>query len=424
MTKVTRANVDGLYPPVYYATMSIFASEDVQASVMVMRIANSAFAVALITATFFALPRSVRAPLLISVVATAVPLGLFIYASTNPSSWALLSAATLWATLYGATQTAGRRRTLLLGLSLLAATIGAGARADAAVFAVFGAIVAIFLGVRSWRGQSAPLFTGVLIFGISAVFYLSARQGGAALGGLDPATGRLSFGQHLSNLLEVPALWTGALGQANLGWFDTRMPAAVWVLSTTVFAAALFIGMGGASSRRVIAIIVGLLAMWVVPFALLAQSNALVGSTVQPRYILPLLIIALGVASLRADIETSWEGLRFWLATACLSIGAMVALRQNIQRYTTGSDTDSIDPGSGAQWWWSGAPSPMFTWILGSVAFTGLLGTLWLAKKRPQETQASAALVQAPTSSEPAGNGLTLIASDIGVRHAPHERRQ
>lgn len=384
MTKVARANADGLYPPVFYAVMSIFASDDIQRSVIVMRVVNSAFAVALLTGAFFALPRRVRPALIVSVLATAVPLGLFIYASTNPSSWALLSAAVLWPSLYGATQTTGRRRLVLAVLSVFAAVIGAGARADAAVFAVFGTALALFLGVasiRKWRTQVVPGIAAALILAISLGFYFTARQGGAALGGLDPSTRRLSLGQHLSNLLEVPSLWTGALGQANLGWFDTRMPAAVWVLSTTVFAGALFVGIRGARGRRIIAVAVSLAAMWIVPFALLAQSNALVGSTVQPRYILPLLIIALGVATLRIDVERAWDGLRYWLAGTCLVVGSTVALHQNIQRYTTGSEGDSVDPGAGAQWWWTGAPSPVLTWAIGSLAFAGVVVLLWVAKQ-------------------------------------------
>lgn len=382
MIKVTRANADGLYPPLFYAVMSMFTTEDIQRSVMVIRVVNSLFAVALLTGAFFALPRRIRPTLVVSVLATAVPLGLFIYASTNPSSWALLSAAVLWPSLYAATQTTGRRRLVLAALSVFAALIGAGARADAAVFAVFGVALAILLGVRAVRTQVAPLIAAALIVVISVAFYFSARQGGAALGGLDPATQRLSLGQHLSNFLEVPALWTGALGQANLGWFDTRMPAAVWVLTTAVFAGALFVGFRGARGRRVAAIIISLTAMWLVPFALLAQSNALVGSTVQPRYILPLLMIAVGIATLRIDVELAWDGLRFWAAGACLSIASAVALHQNIQRYTTGSTGDSVDPGSAAQWWWTGAPSPLLTWVSGSIAFAGVIVLLWFAKQR------------------------------------------
>lgn len=384
MVTVERANTDGLYPRIFYATMSTFASPDVQTSVIAIRLVNSAFAVGLLTGVFFALPRRLRPALVISVIATSVPLGMFVYASTNPSSWALLSAATVWICLYATTQTTGRRQYTLAGLALLGTIVGAGARADAAIFAVYGAVLALVLGLHLRRGRRSvvPLAASLAVFLVSIALYFSARQGGAAFGGLDPADRRLTISQHISNLLDVPALWTGALGQSNLGWLDTRMPAVVWVTATAVFTGALFIGIRFSSRRRSIAVILALLAMWLVPFVMLAQSNAVVGATVQPRYLLPLLIIALGVASLRADAELAWDGLRFGLAAVCLWVGVTVALHLNIQRYTSGSDGEAIDPGANAQWWWTGVPSPLAVWVIGSVAFAGMLGLLWVAKQR------------------------------------------
>ena len=158
---VERANVDNLYPRLFYSAASLFASSDPQLSVIAIRLANSAFAVAFLSAVCFALPRSVRPALLISVIATSIPLGVFIYASTNPSSWAMLSAATVWTSLYGATRASGRRRWLLCALALIGAVLGAGARADAAIFAVYGVALALLLGVtrrakrRSCRSRPA-----------------------------------------------------------------------------------------------------------------------------------------------------------------------------------------------------------------------------------------------------------------------------
>lgn len=378
---VARANVDHLYPPLFYSVASVFASSDPQLSVIAIRIANSAFAVGLLTAVCFALPRSIRPALLVSVLATSVPLGVFIYASTNPSSWAMLSAATVWSSLYGATRTSGRRRWVLSALALFGAVIGAGARADAAIFAVYGVAVALLLGVRSVRSQLVPIVTGILICIVSAAFYLSARQGGAAFGGLDPAANALTLPQHVANLLDIPSLWTGALGQSNLGWFDTRMPAAVWVLTTAVFAGALFIGIRRPTRRRMLAIVLTLLAMWAVPFVMLAQSNAVVGNTVQPRYLLPLMLIAVGVASLRPDAERAWDGFRYTSAAVCLWVALTIGLHQNISRYTSGGSGDAVDPGAGAAWWWPGAPAPLVVWGAGSLAFAAMLVAIWTVKR-------------------------------------------
>ena len=226
-----------------------------------------------------------------------------------------------------------------------------------------------------------PIATGILICIVSAAFYLGARQGGAAFGGLDPSQNALTLPQHISNLLEIPSLWTGALGQSNLGWFDTRMPAAVWVLVTAAFAGALFIGIRRPTRRRMIAIVMSLLAMWSVPFVMLAQSNAVVGSTVQPRYLLPLMLIAVGVASLRPDAERAWDGFRYAFAAACLWIALTISIHQNIARYTSGGD--AIYPGASAEWWWAGAPAPLVVWVAGSVAFAGMLVSIWIVKRRP-----------------------------------------
>lgn len=387
MAVAPRANVDGLYPRLFYATMSTFASEDPQLSVLTIRLVNATITVGLLTAVFWTLPRRLRPALLVSTIATSVPLGLFLIGSTNPSSWAMLSAAMTWICVYGSTQTTGRRRSILAGLAVLGATLGAGARADAAVFAVYGVLIALMLGLSGvrrladLRAQAAPLAGALLAVCVSVGFYLTARQGGAALGGLDPTTERLTKAQHLSNFLEVPSLWTGALGQANLGWFDTPMPSAVWVLSTAVFAGALFIGLRSATTRRTIVVALALVAMWLVPFVMLAQSNALVGSTVQPRYLIPLLVIALGVASVRDDADAAWDGPRFALASGALWIAMTIALHQNMRRYIAGADDKALDPGANSAWWWTGAPQPLAVWVLGSLAFGGMLALLWLAKR-------------------------------------------
>lgn len=382
MSLVKRANVDRLYPPLFYGTLSVFASENVAASVMVMKLFNAAFSVGLLTAVFFALPRRLRPALIVSVAASAVPLGVFIYGSTNPSSWALLSAATVWITLYGALKTSGRRRIVLLALSVFGALIGAGARADSAVYAVFGVLIALLLAWRPRRDQLIPLAVAGGIVVLSVAFYLSAWQGASIVGGLDSERLPLSGSQHLSNLLAAPSLWMGALGGWGLGWLDTAMPAVVSVFAGAVFWGAFFLGLGRASVRRTLAAALAIAAMWLVPVVLLGQSRMLVGELIQPRYLLPLMIIALGVASLRFDAERAWRGARMLLASAALVIAFGTALHVNIQRYTTGLDQLTIDPGAGSEWWWANAPSPAVVWIGGTLAFAGVFAGLWFAMRQ------------------------------------------
>lgn len=369
MTRVDRANADGLYPRVYYAVMSGLVGPDVPWSVMAMRLLNCAIAVGLLTATFWALPRWIRPALIVSVTATSVPLGLFIVSSNNPSSWAVLSGTVVWIALYGATQTTGKRRAALASLYVLGCLMGAGARADAGAYAVFGTVVALILGARQLRSQMIPIAAAAVGVALSIGLYLTAWQGDSLATGIVQGNAPLSPDQLLSNAQEIPTLWLGALGSWGLGWLDTPLPGIVFVLASSAFFGAFYIGLRGVDRRRGIAIVLAVLALWAVPFVLLYQSNAMVGDLVQPRYILPLLVIALGVASLRADASQAWSRARLWVAGIALTLAFGTALHTNIRRYTTGLDQFHVDPGSSAEWWWVGAPSPIVTLALGTAAF-------------------------------------------------------
>lgn len=367
-----RVNTGPLYPPLFYATMSTFATADVQSSVVAMRLVNAALYVVMLTVVFVALPRRLRPALVISALGTLVPLGLFIIASTNPSSWALLSATIVWICAYGALQTTGARQIVLAALAVLGTVIGAGARADAGIFAVFGVLLAFVLGWRRRERMLVPLLSAALILAAALGFYFSAKQGGALMNGLPTTNPPLTVPQLISNVLGIPALWSGALGGWGLGWLDTTMPAIVPTFATAVFFAAFAIGIRRLAGRHLIAVLLTVGAIWGVPFILLAQSHALVGSDVQPRYILPLLIIMLGVASAEVPAVRAWRGPRVVFAGAALTAASVVALDVNLNRYTKGVLNVSIDPGVHAKWWWPVAPSPLTLVLVAGLAFAAI----------------------------------------------------
>ncbi|SIR71814.1 DUF2142 domain-containing protein [Microbacterium sp. RURRCA19A] len=407
--EATRVNTGPLYPPVFYATMSVFAGPDVPTSVLLMRLANSAIAVGLITAVFWALPRRLRPALVLSAVGSAVPLGVFVYASTNPSSWALLSAATVWISVYAATLTTGRRQWVLAGLAVLATVLGAGARADAGAFAIFGALLGLLLGLGRRRSAVIPLVTAATVAVLGVAFYLSAGQSGSLVAGLPSENPPLTRAQLIDNALNVPTLWTGALGGWGLGWLDTPMPSAVVVATTLVVGGILFLGMARPTLREGIAAALAVAALWGVPFILLAQSRAVVGTQVQPRYILPLLIILLGVASVAADVEGRWTRTRRMIAAGALSVAFALAIYTNVRRYTTGTDGTALDPGTGAEWWWPFAPSPLLTVIVGSLAFAAGLAVLALSGRPARVTGDDAPAAGSDAEAPPVADAVTRI---------------
>ena len=407
MGEATWMNAVGLYPPLFYATMSLFVGPDIQVSVLLMRVFNALLAVGLLSATFFALPRRLRPALVLSSIVAAVPLGLFVIASTNPSAWTYIASCMIWVCLYASTMTTGRQRLILVGLAIVGTVLGAGARADAAVFAVFAVCIALLLGFKRGGFNRWTLGAAAIIVAVSVAFYLSSGQGGSLASGLPTDAPPLTRAQQLSNLTGVPILWLGAFGASGLGWLDTVVPATVSVLGLAAAAAVVFVGIHRPAWQRGVAVAIAFAALWAVPFVMLSQSHAVIGTIVQSRYILPLIVILLGVAAAGRDAPSQWAGTRSAVMVAVLSFTTSLALHDNIRRYTFGTENNAIDPGANAEWWWHGVASPGFVWVAGSLAFAGALALLWwsLTSTSRGDRAASDAAALRQSSGEPLVTG-------------------
>jgi hypothetical protein len=136
-----------------------------------------------------------------------------------------------------------------------------------------------------------------------------------------------------------------------------------------------------------------------IPTIVLVQSQAQVGSQVQPRYILPLLILLAQVALFRREPSRGeLSALQLRLVVAALSVTAAISLHFNMRRYVTGSDVAGWNLDNGREWWWAIPATPMTVWVLGSLAFAA---ALFLATRNLVRTNESVS-VGAPRSTAPA----------------------
>lgn len=363
-------NFNGLYPPVFYFVLSAFVGPNVDISVIVMRIFNAALFVGLITALFLLLPFHRRATLLWGTAIAMVPFGMFLVPSTNPSGWAILSAATVWISLVGYFESSGRRKLGLGIVATIATVIGAGARADAATYACLAIVVAVILTVRRERRYLLEAILPFALAVVSVLFYFSASQSA----GIDSKV-PFNIGFALMDFLNVPNLWAGAFGTWGLGWIDTPMLPVVWVSTLGAFCGMLFFGLGIWRRRKSVVVALVFAALWLVPTVVLVQARAEVGSFVQPRYILPIIVMLGGIALFqrRSTVMTPSTMQRVAVVGA-LSLANSMALFTNIRRYVTGLDVTGWDLDTKAQWWWTGlGVSPMVVWIAGSLAFAATL---------------------------------------------------
>jgi len=388
--------VTHLYPALYYAVVGVLATPHIGLSVLAIRGGNALLYVGLIAALYLLLPSFRRRALVWTQAASMIPLGVFMVSSDNPSAWAVASAAVLWPSLVGYYQAPTRWRRVGFGAVAAVATVmGAGARADAALFCIMSVAVAVILTVRPTVKYALLSILPVVLVGVSGLLYLTGAQAEALSVGLAPGQNpQPPVALIWGNLTNLPALYAGTLGTWNLGWLDTSMPAVVWVAMLIVCGVAVFLGIKRPLLRKIIVLVCVGLGLIVYPMVLLFQSNAYVGTQVQPRYVLPLLVIFVGVA-LHQDRAAARVPARLRHIVAGAVLVAMAnafALHENIRRYVSGVSTISPNLDDGDTWWWGIGVSPMAVWSAGVIAFTvGLALALLLAERGAARSGAESA---------------------------------
>lgn len=391
--QVTRGNFVGEYPPVYYSTMRVLAGPDLQFSALAMRLFNAALFVGLATALAVLLPPRRRDTLFWGWLVTLVPLGMFLIPSNNPSGWAVTGVGTAFLALLGWFESHGRERWGLAALYLVGVVMAAGARADAAVYAAGATVTVVILTSTRGREWALRAILPLLGFIVAVVLFSTAAQAGTGVygfGGGEVATIPIpsdstgleaplsGFSLAAYNLLMLPFLWTGVWGTWSLGWLDTQLPAIVPWAAAAAFIAVGFTGLGRINWRKLIAASGVLLVLVALPVYVLTVGGDRVGANLQPRYLLPLIVLfALVILFDPSRVGIRFTRLQLYTVLGALAVANLIALQMNIRRYVTGADQQGFNLDSGAEWWWAGIPlGPTAVWIVGAVAFAGLLAVL------------------------------------------------
>lgn len=399
-TITERGNFYGAYPPVYYAFMSVFVTPDILWSVALMRIVSVLLFVGLATALFALLPLRRRPSLVWGWLVTVIPLGLFLISSNNPSGWAIVGVGSSWLALLGYLESTGRRRIALGALFVLSVLMAAGARSDAAIYTGLGIVLVLGFTFRRERGYLLAAILPFVMGVVAGIFFLTSGQSNSGLSGFGGATGTMGeviensndpVSQLFQNLVNIPSLWAGALGSWPIGWFDTAMPAVVTFGGVACFVAVVFGGLGAMSWRKAAILGIAGLTLWLLPAWVLFRGNDPVGQQVQPRYLLPLIVMFAGMAVLAiGERRLRFTLLQRSLIVGTLSIVQFIALYANLRRYVQGVGQGGWNLDAGG-WWWNIPFSPMAVLVAGSVAFGALA---WILVR-----EVAARPVQSPSAS-------------------------
>jgi hypothetical protein len=380
LTDTDRGNFAGIYPPVFYAAMGVFASQDISVSVLVMRAFNSLLYVVMMSTLFFLLPRARRGLMVWASLVTLVPFGVFLIASINPSGWGVLSASTLWLAMLGYFEAETRgRRFGLAALALVVTVIGAGSRSDSAAYAVVAIVLVGVLKAERTRAFMRRAVFPLVLVAIAGVSYLTSGQTkavnlvGEKISGPEGSVPESWADLFLNNLIRLPDLWAGAFGAPVGGrslWLGTAAPGLVWFPVMLAFGGVVFLGLRRLNLRKGLgmAMIIGLLGL--LPMLWLMRDHILVGQQVQSRYLYPLLIILAGVSLLGFHTASAGLGrVHMLIVASSVFLGNLTIQWFTIRRFTTGLDFFSPNLDKNVEWWWGLPIGPMPLWIIGSIAF-------------------------------------------------------
>lgn len=383
---VSRGNFsEHAYPGLYYWVDGFFASTHVSLSIFLIRLFNIIAGLGMIGATLVLATKSLRPALKTTFIFTSLPLSIFIFSSINPSSWVIIAVPCYFVAAVSFVRSSGIIKFANAALLMLLATVAAGTRADAAAYIVFvTALALIYAAKDAWRGKISLLIF-IAPVAIAILYYLTAGQSSFTRTGINQkSAGSLTdFNLLIANITNIPELFFGAFGFWPIGWLDTPMPGLVKFASLFTVLGVAFWGLQRISKAK--ALTLGLLAFGIAlfPLYILQVTGASVGQEVQPRYILPLLILFVLVSQLPSVTSVPRLNIaQSWLVIVLLSIGNSLALHTNLNRYVIGLDHRALNLNVGIEWWWQPSLlSPMATWIVGSIAFSTLIILILAPKK-------------------------------------------
>lgn len=383
----TEALDGGSYPGGFYRVMHLLVRDSIPESIVAMRVANVSLAALLLGAVALVTTGAVRRLMALTLVPVLIPLGWFLLASVNPSSWALSGLTAYGFALHTVLLLDSMRRRVLAGiLAALGLAMALSARGDAPVYA---GVITVAMCVLHWRTLWADkrLVAIPALVAVVCLWRVLVAAQVASIAGASAETER-TVSQVLPNLLvEFPALFSGMFGYAfGLGWLDTPVNAV------TAFPVVLIIGFLGLSGLgrltvpKALAALVVFLPMLVLPLMTLYRTRLIVGESVQPRYILPLMpmllaLLLVGRAAGDALTLSRAQAVAIW---AALTVANAAAIYANARRYVTGTDGPfMIDR---LEWWWESAPPPATVAVLGGLSFAvfaaPLIALSWRSTER------------------------------------------
>lgn len=383
-----------LYPNGFYMVGNLFKTDNIETTVVSIRLFNIAVFLSLLGALWLLLPTRLRVTLAWTWPIALLPLGMFLIPSTNPSSWAIIAVGTGWLALLGYLETNGWRSAGLAAIYLVALVLSVSSRVDSILFLGVASVLALWQAPLTprqlWRKTWVAIFPLGFVTArlITTPGNLERVIGGVNTNGETLSTlpwaqsadtvlpGTFDWALLWNNIWSVPGLWTGVFGGrplGSLGWLDTALPQIVGVGVGLVVIGLIFEAVRKPGARKAWSLAAVFGALWVIPVYLLQISGALAGAEFQPRYLVPFMVVVVGTIVLTSQgLPLIQDRFRLSAIAVALIVANAIALHTNLRRYTTGTLVQGFNLNSPREWWWGFLPdfiSPNVVWFVGALAF-------------------------------------------------------
>lgn len=368
----------GDYPPTYYQVMHTFVGKSVLVSVVKMRLFNVALAVAVLSLLAWGLTPAARRMLGWALLGTGIPLGIFLVASVNPSSWWIVGVTSFAVGFDALIRAADRKHRIINAAStLVGATMASVSRADGGLLVIlmFGAVA--LLNVKTLVKRWDAIALGLVAAAFGAWQLLSSSQASKASGsGLGKRMIQVAQDLMATNVLDLPRLWLGIYATPGwgLGWLDTAIPSLAW--GSLLVVAGLLVRHGVVHATALQRVVAGLLlaVCIVMPIYLLDKTGDAVGTNYQPRYLLPIFVVMFYLLLRPQDDQerAPFKPMTTTVLFVALAVAHTLALMYNMRRYVSGINGPLI-PWSGGSWWWTkGNPGPVLVLFAGTIGIVAL----------------------------------------------------
>jgi hypothetical protein len=156
-------------------------------------------------------------------------------------------------------------------------------------------------------------------------------------------------------LTNLPSIITGVFGGWGLGSLETTMPPVTYIGSFVTIISIIFFALRFVNGAEAISLFLLTTFMVLIPFFVLVQSKLRVGEWLQPRYILPIfyVIVGLSLIVIFKSINVASLGVVVNVLSLFSSLAFIFGLHTLYRRYTVGLDQFNLFFHDNNSWWWN-----------------------------------------------------------------------